>query len=191
MSVKVKPSKGFIKLKDDFDLDDSTAAKVFRNIKSYSYETFIRSFQFKLLADITFTNHRLAKIVPNDLCTFCEERSETVHHLFHECSFSHRFCKHFENFWFMLSGKYVEFTLKDVFVGRQVRESDHLLNYLFILAKLLIWNCRKRRATPNLEIFKAMLDVKYRTEMYLASKNNKIKQFQAKWQFSINVRDTR
>ena len=28
-----------------------------------------------------------------------------------------------------------------------------------------------------------MLDVKYRTEMYLASKNNKVKQFQAKWQF--------
>ena len=52
-----------------------------------------------------------------------------------------------------------------------------------ILAKLHIWNCRKRRVPPNLEIFKAMLDVKYRTEMYLASKNNNVKQLQAKWQF--------
>ena len=69
MSVKVQPPRGFIKLKDDLDLDDSNAANVFRNIKSYSYETFIRSFQFNLLADITFTNHRLAKIgyVLNDL----------------------------------------------------------------------------------------------------------------------------
>ena len=193
MSVKVKPSRRFIKLKDDFDLDDSTVANVFRNIKSYSYETFIRSFQFKLLADITFTNHRLAKIgyVPNDLCTFCEEGSETVHHLFYECSFSHRFWKHFENFWFMLPGKYVEFTLKYVFVGRQVGESDQLLNYLFILAKLHIWNSRNRRVPPNLEMFKAMLDVKYRTEMYLASKNNKVKQFKGEWQFYFNVRDTR
>ena len=77
------------------------------------------------------------------------------------------------------------------FVGRQVEESDQLLNYLFILAKLHIWNCRKRRVPPNLEIFKAMLDVKYRTEMYLASKNNKVKQFQAIWEFYINVRDIR
>ena len=60
--MKVKPSRGFKKLKEDFDLDDSTAANAFRNIKSYSSETFIRSFQFKLLADITFTNHCLAKI---------------------------------------------------------------------------------------------------------------------------------
>ena len=91
LSIKVKPSRGFIKLKEDFDLEDSTASNAFLNIKSYSSETFIRSFQFKLLADITFTNQRLAKIgyVPNDLCTFCEERSETVHHLFYECSFSY------------------------------------------------------------------------------------------------------
>ena len=38
---------------------------------------------------------------------------------------------------------------------------------------------------------KAMLEVKYRTEMYLASKNNKVKQFQAKWQLYINARDIR
>ena len=91
----------------------------------------------------------------------------------------------------MLSGRYVEFTLRDVFVGRQVGESDQSLNYLFILAKLHIWNCRKRRVPPNFEFFKAMLDVKYRTEMYLASKNNKVNQFQFKWQFYNNVRDTR
>ena len=48
-----------------------------------------------------------------------------------------------------------------------------------------------RRVLPNLEIFTAMLDVKYRTEMKLASTNKKVKQFQAKWQFYINVRDIR
>ena len=80
----------------------------------------------------------------------------------------------------MLSAKYIEFTWKDVFVSSQVGESDQLLNYPFILAKLHIWNCCKRRVPPNLEIFEAMLDVIYRMEMYLASKKNKVKQFQAK-----------
>ena len=64
VSVKVKTSKGFIKLKEDIDVDDSTAANASLTIKSYSSETLIRSFPFKLLAAITFTNHYLAKICP-------------------------------------------------------------------------------------------------------------------------------
>ena len=118
MSEKAKPSRGFKKLKEDFDLDDSSVANAFLNIKSLPSETFIRSFQFKLLGDITFTNYRLAKIgyVPNDLCTFCEAGSQTVHHLLYECSFSNLFWKHFENFWYTLSCQREDFTLKDVLV---------------------------------------------------------------------------
>ena len=52
-------SKGFTKLKNDFDLDDITVSKVFVNLMSVSSETFIRSFQLKLLDDIVFTNERL------------------------------------------------------------------------------------------------------------------------------------
>ena len=133
VSVKVKPSKGFIKLKEDFDLNDSTAANASLTVKSYSSETFIRSFQLKLLADITFTNHYLTKIgyVSNDLCTFCEEGSETVDLLLYECSLSlspsYRFWKQF------------------------VGESDQLLNYPFILA--IICNCHKRRVVPQIWTF--------------------------------------
>ena len=94
---------------------------LFLTLNRNSSETFIKSFQFKLLADITFTNHKIG-YVPNDLRTFCEEGSETVYHLFYECSLSYRSWKQFENFWFTLSGKYLEFTLKDVFVGRQTGE---------------------------------------------------------------------
>ena len=42
--------------------DDITVSKVFLNLLSVSSETFIRSFQLKLLDDIIFTNKRLAKI---------------------------------------------------------------------------------------------------------------------------------
>ena len=112
VSEKAKPSRGFKKLKEDFDLDDSSVANAFLNIKSLSSETFIRSFQFKILGDITYTNYRLAKIgyVPNDLCTFCEAGSETIHHLFYECSFvlfvrlgQKRFITYFMNALFQIS----------------------------------------------------------------------------------------
>ena len=188
VTEKARPSRGFIKLKGDFGLDDSNATKAFLNIKSLSSETFIRSFQFKILNDITFTNYRLAKIgyVPNNLCTFCETGSETVHHLFYECSFSNLFSKHFENFLFALSGQRKDFTFKYVFVGRLAEDCD-LRNYFFILAKFHIWTYR--RAIPNLETFIGMVDAKYRTELYIAAKNNRRKTFQAKWQKHIDARD--
>ena len=64
-----------------------TVCKAFLNLKTVSSETFIRSFQFKFLDDIIYTNVRLAKIgyVPKDTCTFCDVDSETVLHLFYEC----------------------------------------------------------------------------------------------------------
>ena len=50
-------------------------------MKTVSSEMFIRSFQFKILNDITFTNSRLAKIgyVQDDFCTFCKVSPETVY----------------------------------------------------------------------------------------------------------------
>ena len=71
-------------------LDDITVSKSFFFCARYvPSETFIKSFQFKILNDILFTNHRLAEIgcVPSDLCAFCESESETINHLFYECSF--------------------------------------------------------------------------------------------------------
>ena len=75
-------SRGFTKLKKDFDSDDITVSKVFFNLLSVSSETFIRSFQLKLLDDIVFTNKRLAKIgyVLHDTCTFCKVETETTYH---------------------------------------------------------------------------------------------------------------
>ena len=78
---KTMVSRGFTKLKEDFDLDDMTVCKAFLNLKTISSETFIISFQFKFLDDIIYTNVRLAKIgyVPKDTCcTFCDVDSETV-----------------------------------------------------------------------------------------------------------------
>ena len=174
-------SKGFTKLKNDFDLDDITVSKVFLNLLSVSSETFIRSFQLKLLDDIVFTNKRLAKIgyVLHDTCTFCKVETETIYHLFYECPFTLLFWENFENFWFVLSGKREKFTLQDVYIGKL--EKCELLNYLITLAKLHIWQSRKQDKIPECEVFLKQVDVKYRTEKYIAVKNNTQKQFQAKW----------
>ena len=133
-------------------------------------ETFIRNFQLKLLDDIVFTNKRLAKIgyVPHDTCTFCKEETETIYHLFYECPFTLLFWENFEKFWFVLSGKKEKFTLQDVYIGK-LEKSCELLNYLMVLAKLHIWQSRKQDKIPECEVFLKQVDVKYRTEKYIAS----------------------
>ena len=83
-------SRGFTKLKYNFDLDDIAMSKVFSNLLSVSSETFIKSFQLKLLDDIVFTNKRLAKIgyVLHDHCSFCKVETETIYQLFYKCPFT-------------------------------------------------------------------------------------------------------
>lgn len=109
-------------------------------MKTVSSEMFIRSFQFKILNDITFTNSLLAKIgyVQDDFCTVCKVSPETVNHLFYECIHTNQFWKDFKNFWFALSGKHVEFSLQDILIGKLDEVSD-LLNYFLIVAKWHIW----------------------------------------------------
>jgi len=74
ISKKGMVSRGFTKLKEDFDLDDISVSKAFLNLKAVSSETFIRSFQINFLDDIIYTTVQLAKIgyVLKDTCTFCD-----------------------------------------------------------------------------------------------------------------------
>ena len=187
ISEKAKVSRGFSKWKEKFGLDDTTVSKAFLNVRSTSSETFVRSFQFKILNDITFTNHRLAKIgyIPNDLCTFCGIESETVSHLFYECPFTSLIWNDFASFWFSISGKREDLTLQDVLLGK-LDTGTELLNYFIILIKLHIWISRKHGVTPNFNVFKEIVKVKFRTEKYLALKNNTECKFRARWQPYIN-----
>ena len=156
-------------------------------VRSISSETFIRSFQFKILNDITFTNHRLAKIgyAQNGLCTFCEVELETLYHLFYKCSFTSQLWNDFASFWFLVSGKRVDLTLQDVLLGKLDAEVN-LLNFSITLVKLHIWISRNHGVTPNLSAFKNLVEAKFRTEKYIATKNNTERNFQARWQPYIN-----
>ena len=157
ISKKTVVSRGFTKLKDDLDLDDITVSKVFLNLKAVSSETFLRSFQFKFLDDIIYTNVRVDKIgyVPKDTCTFCEVGSETVLHLFYECPFTNVFLKKFEDYWFALLNEHEELLQQDVFIGK-LGKSD-LLTYFIILANFHIWSSRLFSKRPNFTFLKRWL----------------------------------
>ena len=61
-----------------------------------------------------------------------------------------------------------------------------MLNFFITVVKLHIWISRNHGVTPNLSAFKDLVNVKFRTEKYIATKNNTERNFQARWQLYIN-----
>ena len=91
----------------------------------------------------------------------------------------------FASFWFLVSGKRVDLTLQDVLLGKLDAEVN-LLNFFITLVKPHIWINRNHGVTPNLSAFKDIVKAKFRTEKYIATKNNTERNFQARWQLYIN-----
>ena len=56
-------------------------------------EPYVRSFQYKVLNSILYTNELLCKIgyISDPNCSFCHQTTETVSHIFFGCSFSTSF----------------------------------------------------------------------------------------------------
>ena len=46
-----------------------------------------------------------------------------------------------------------------------------IINYLIILGKLCIWDCRKAGIYSDLSIFLKKVEMKFETESYIANKN--------------------
>ena len=59
--------------------------------------------------------------------------------------------------------------MRDVLIGK-LDEVRDLLNYFLIVAKWHIWTSRKRSLSPNITVFKEMINMKYKTEKYTALK---------------------
>ena len=53
---KAETSRGFKKLVSDFNIDSEIVQKAFKLANRNASELFLKSFQFKILNDITFTN---------------------------------------------------------------------------------------------------------------------------------------
>ena len=125
-----------------------------QDVFSISYnaagETYVWSFQYKLLNNILFTNTKLFKIwlIESQKCSFCAIYNEDLYHLFYDCSYAHAFWNRFCNWWSNVRSENLGLSLKDVIVG--ILNRNDLLNYLIILGKLCIWECRTNKAIPKI-----------------------------------------
>ena len=56
-----------------------------------------------------------------------------------------------------------------------------LANYVLLIGKIYIWDCRRKENKPAIAHFKQILKNKYDTEKYVAKKQNRYQLFKNKW----------
>ena len=181
MTAKAKLPNMSKKLISDFDISNSLE-EIYSLPQTVASETYIWSFQYRVLNYILYTNSKLFKIdlSLSDKCTFCGSSKEELYHLFFECSHAQIFWKTFSLWWFELVKENVTVTLKEIILGLPNRTD--IINYLIILGKLCIWECRKAGIYPDFNIFLKKVKIKFEIEKYIANKNGTFASFRKRWE---------
>ena len=77
----------------------------------------------------------------------------------------------------------INLTVKNIITGIPTKECP-LLNYLIILGKLHLCECRGRKELPNIQGFRKKVKLKYETEKYTSAKK-KLEYFDKKWKINF------
>ena len=93
--------------------------KVFLLPHIVCFESYVKTFQYKVLNFILYTNVKLHEIgyFADDKCTYCKSESETLIHFFFNCVYSKLFWKDFEFYYYSVSNKLLHLSLQDVLIG--------------------------------------------------------------------------
>ena len=158
IKLKYEKPKKWAKLGEEFDLEDNYITEAFLLPIRVSSEPYLRSFQYKVLNSILFTNDILFKIgyIPSPNCSFCQDTAETRNHVLFSCPFSH-------SFWMDVVVNILKnisscccLLLRDVIIGI-LKEGMDLVNYVIILGKTYLWSCRYKESKPSGSHFKKIL----------------------------------
>ena len=182
ISNKAQLPNNAYKLKHEFKLSEDDLKLVFTLPHKVALEPYVKAFQYKVLNSILYTNTKLYKIgyTEQDKCTFCNTEPETLHHFLFHCPHSNLFWKDCEQYVFAITKQNKVLNLQDIIIGSIDSSSCPLLNYLILIGKLYLWDCRRKRLLLCIEGFKFKLKMKYQIEKYIYTKNNNLSTFY-KW----------
>ena len=145
---KAKYSKRITALSADLQLS-KTLQEVFSTPYNVSSEIYIWSFQYKFLNNILFKNTKLFKLglIDSEKCSVCTIYKEDLCHLFYDNTHVRALWKRFCNWWSNHLSEKLSLSLKDIVVGILMRKD--ILNYLIILGKLCVWDCRRKNRSQS------------------------------------------
>ena len=95
------------------------------------------------------------------------------------------FREEFESYWITIAKEQRKLELKTILVG--VTDTKcFLFNYLIVLGKLHLWNCRGNNCRPFFPSYKELVKRKYKTKCHITPKYNNRKMLEAKWKPVLN-----
>ena len=168
-------------LQNEFHFILEEVKQIFTILHSVALEEYVKAFQYKILNSIPYTNAKRYKIgfKMNDLCSFCSSEPETLYHFLYLCPYSIDFSRDFKVFWHQLLKENIRLSSQDVLVGMIPQNSPsakllNYLNYLIMIGKLYLWDCRRSQILPSIYGFKKKIAVKYEWKnISLHGKKNK------------------
>ena len=148
----------------------------FKLLKSTTYDTKLKWLQFRILHYTLTTNRSVSKFKTNQSsnCTFCGAHSETILHLFWDCTYVQRFwnsiaailnrkCNHSHNF---------KLTKHLVIFGKcEIIRTDNICDLIILLSKYYIYRCKVHSQTLNINLFIRDLYRRYNIEK-IVNKNS-------------------
>lgn len=182
MKTKVSPTSK-LKWERDLNLERSFRWKQFYKLPfKCSKETNLQWFQLKILHRILPTNYLLTKmkIKDSELCTFCQQETESLTHLFWNCRLTQSFWNEFRAFMNLKNVNMIHnWQDKDIIFGSD--NYDLVLNQLILRAKYFIYQKKLDENIPIFDSFKPCIKNLFQVEKYNAVKNGKIAKFEKSW----------
>ena len=142
------------------------------------------TFQFKLLHRKIATNDYLYIIGISliDICTFCEQNTESLIHLSETMKLSKPFSKKIKHWLIQRQMKSQDFSLTlPTFLGLVDSTEDILLHHALLIGRYHIYSSKLKKTLPNLQVFAQAYLKCQEIEKCYAYKTNTVKKYESKW----------
>ena len=159
---------------------------IFKNAIKHSLDTQLQWFQLRLIHRILPTKKYLAlcKLTDSSQCSFCNDNTESLSHLFWHCIHVRKFWEELQKLLYENCIHCTRFKFKEELILFGCAENvytDKPMNLIILFAKFYIYKCKFESNKPSLKPFLQQLANRIRIEKTIANCNNKYNKHKEEW----------
>ncbi len=159
-------------------LTKEAISQCFELIHKTTIDSKTRNFQYKLIHRIITTNSFLQKIGKREdnLCTFCETESETIEHIFFNCTKVQSLLRQLEDWYKTSTSNEIDLDRMSFLLGNQ--NHSGIVNHLYSITKQYIYRCKCGLLDLQFPHLLNTIIYTFKIEKYI---NNNSQSFKDKW----------
>lgn len=156
---------------------------LFKKINKITVSTKLRYFQYRILSKSLTTNVRVSKYNKEvkAVCSFCEEKAETIVHLFFECKFIQRIWKAVTKWLKYFHGTEVKLDMCTCILNNFKGRNAGLVNITILIVKFYVYRTKVQGEKLNFQRLIQEITKHKTVEKAIAIKNDKLYKYARKW----------